>query len=83
MQGEVLGKRNGRQSQGKSCKKTLTLGLPSSASCFLKNKRVWNQNKELRIQCCGKKVPSYPNFNFDVGCPKKDKLSSPFEVVGL
>jgi hypothetical protein len=28
--GEVLGKPSGRQSQGKSCKKTLTLGLPSS-----------------------------------------------------
>jgi hypothetical protein len=57
--------------------------LPLSSLVFQRIKEFGTKTKELRIQCCGKKVPSYPNFNFDVGCPKKDKLSSPFEVVGL
>jgi len=57
--------------------------LPLRSLVFKRMKEFGTKTKELRIQCCGKKVPSYPNFNFDVGCPKKDKLFSPIEVVGL
>jgi len=52
--------------------------LPLCSLVFQRIKEFGTKTKELKIQCCGKKVPSYPNFNFDVGCPKKDKLSSPF-----